>query len=510
MDLTRRDFAAGVAAPLFAGALSARPNIVFISSDQHSGRLLGSLHPIVKTPNLDRLARMGVTFRNAYCGNPVCAPGRACMMTGRFASDVGSYCNSTPLGAVPTWGNHLREAGYECWASGKMDLTLGADYGFEQIQTTHGHSRNPDITSLFRAPVCFRPGERKNVDGRFVDRGPDSDGELARRAVEAIRSRKRSPWCVYVGMHMPHPKWVAQKKYEALYPPASMPLPEMPPGYLEQRHPAFQVLANFKNVQTPIPPERMRRARAAYFGMVSEVDEYVGWLLDELERSGELARTLFLYTSDHGEMMGDHGLWLKNVLLENAARVPLLMAGPGLPRGVAIDTPVSHVDMVATILEAGGAARPKNLRGHSLLPLAGGAAGSHPGYAYSESHSEGNCTGSAMVRKGDWKYIHFAGDAPLLFNLRDDPGEFTNLAGAKKTRDVQAELHAILTSLVDPDEVSARAFAEQERRLNAMVAAMKPDEFYEELVGRLGPAQANALTQRAYRRKLPAWRYRPA
>jgi choline-sulfatase len=505
-ELTRRDFARGLAAaPLVSGAAgaAARPNIMFICSDQHSGLVLGALgHPLIKTPNLDRLARMGVAFRYAYSGNPVCVPGRACMMSGRFASDVDSYCNSTVLGRVPTWGNFLHDAGYECWASGKLDLTPGGIYGFGEVKTKHGHAGGPDITSLFRAPVCFRPGERNVVNGEFRDRGVDSDGELARRAIEFALSQKGSakPWCAYAGMHMPHPKWVAQQKYEGVYPPDRMPLPDIPHGYLEQRHTAFQVMANFKNIQRPIPTDRIRRARAAYFGMISEVDEYVGWVMDELEKSGQLANTLFIYTSDHGEMMGDHGLWLKNVLLENAARVPLIMAGPGLPRGKVIDTPVSHVDMVATMLDAAGVARPANLRGRSLLPMAGGAAGDHPGYAYSESHSEGNCTGSFMIRKGDWKYIHFVGDAPLLFNLRDDPGELNNLAGAKQTSEVRKELHGILTGLVDPEAVNDRAFAAQERVLAEMVRTMKRDDFYEELVGRLGAAQAHVLTRRCYRK----------
>lgn len=504
-EMTRRTFSSALAAGVgsLAPAAARRPNIVFICSDQHSGPVLGAMgHAVVKTPNLDRLAGMGVLFRNTYSGNPVCVPGRASMMSGRFASDVNSYCNSTPLGRVPTWGNFLKQGGYRCWATGKLDLDIDADYGFEQVKTSHGHSRGPDITSLFRAPVCYRVNERNNVDGRFEDRGVDSDGELARRVIDFIRARKDGqPWVAYGGMHMPHPKWVAQKKYEEIYPPAGMPLPTIPAGYLEKRHTMFQVLANFKGIQSPIPEDRVRRARAAYFGMVTEMDEYVGWILDELEKTGQLENTLFVYTSDHGEMGGEHGLWLKNVLLEPAARVPLILAGAGLPRGKTVDTPVSHVDMVATLLDAAGVARPPELRGQSLLPLARGAAGAHPGFAFSESHSEGNCTGSFMIRKGDWKYIYFSGDVPLLFNLKDDPGEFRNLAGSKTTAAIQKELHGILTGLLDPDAVSERAFAEQERVLGEMVRRMKPEEFYDELVGRLGKAQARVLTRKYYRKR---------
>ena len=156
--------------------------------------------------------------------------------------------------------------------------------------------------------------------------------------------------------------------------------------------------------------------------MVTEVDELVGNVIDELDRTGQRDNTLIIYTSDHGEMLGEHGLWLKNTLLENAARVPLIFSGPGMPKGKSISTPVSHVDMVATMMEIGGAAT-TGLRGHALGPMARGESSSHPGFAYSESHSEGNCTGSFMIRKGDWKYLYFTGGEALLFNMKDDPGE---------------------------------------------------------------------------------------
>ncbi|MCX6637752.1 MAG: sulfatase-like hydrolase/transferase [Acidobacteria bacterium] len=162
-DITRRSLIAAAGSTLAGAGLPAaparRPNILFICSDQHTSAAVGvNGHPIVKTPNLDRLAASGVSFRNAYSGNPVCVPGRASFMTGMYASDVGSYCNSTPFdGRVPTWGNRLKDAGYQCWATGKMDLCKGKDLGFREERTSHGHWTNPDITSLFRMPTCFRP-----------------------------------------------------------------------------------------------------------------------------------------------------------------------------------------------------------------------------------------------------------------------------------------------------------------------------------------------------------------
>lgn len=493
--------AAATAQPQSGGAR--RPNILFICSDQHASNAVGvNGHPIVKTPNLDRLAARGVNCRNAYCGSPVCVPGRACLMTGKFASDVGSYCNSTPFdGSQPTWGNRLRDAGYDCWATGKLDLWHGKDLGFREVGTSHGHSENPDITSLFRAPVCFRPGERDIVDGSFSGR-PAPDQPKVDKAIAFLRDESKKsgkPWCAYVGLSKPHPRWNAAAKYKELYPAETMPLPSCPAGYLEKRHLAFQTLANFKNIQTPIPEERVRRARAAYYGCVTEVDELVGQLLSELERTGQSENTVVIYTSDHGEMLGDHGLWLKNVLLENAARIPMIIAGPGLPSGQAVQDPVAHVDLIATILELGGASRDGGLRGHSLIPLGHGQSGSHPGFAFSESHSEGNCTGSFLIRKGQWKYVYFTGGDPLLFDLKTDPGEYQNLAAEAKFSDVRLELHAHLLSLVDPDQVTDASFRKQNAVLKQLVAKQSRMEFYKNLLGRLGPMQARAITEQFYR-----------
>ncbi len=495
-DITRRVL---LSTPLAAQVPTTgrRPNILFICSDQHAASVLeANGHALVKTPNLDRLASNGVNFRYAYSGNPVCAPGRACMMTGMFASDVASYCNSTPFdGRVPTWGNRLRDAGYECWATGKMDLWHGKDFGFREVGTSHGHSQDPDITSLFRSPVCFRANERANVNGDFRDR-PSPDQPKVNNAIKFLREesgKSGKPWCMYVGMTKPHPKWNASTKYESLYPLDQIPLPRWPRNYLEKRHTMFQILANFKNVQLPVPEERVRKARAAYFAMVTEVDELIGTILAELDRSGQRDNTLVIYTSDHGEMLGEHGLWLKNVLLDNAVRVPLIISGPGMPKGQTVSTPVCHTDMVATMVDFAGAAEARPLRGHSLRGMGG-----HPGFAFSESHSEGNATGSFMIHKGDWKYLYFTGDEPLLFNLKDDPGEFNNLAGEKRHAGTVKELHAHLVSLVDPDAVSAAAFRKQEQVLRGLVRRSTREELYGELKGRLGSMQARAIVQRQY------------
>jgi len=285
-----------------------------------------------------------------------------------------------------------------------------------------------------------------------------------------------------------------------MYPPESMPLPDVPLDYLDQRHAIFEQMAGFQRVSAPISAARIRRAQAAYFGMITELDRQVGVLVDELEKTGQRDRTLIVYTSDHGEMLGENGLWFKNVLLENAARVPLIMSGAGLPRGKVVKTPVMHVDAVATMLERAGLAPDPKLRGHSLTGLAEGRLGTHPGVAYSESHSEGNCTGSFMIRKANWKYIHATGYEPILFDLDRDPGELRNLAGKPETAAIERELHSELLHLIsDPDAVTERAFAAQQALLEKMLRENTRQEFYEELRSRLGAGQARTLANQFYR-----------
>ena len=272
-------------------------------------------------------------------------------------------------------------------------------------------------------------------------------------------------------------------------------MPNIPPGHLEDLHLVYQELRHFKRIATPIPEERIRRARAAYYAMISELDEYIGRLLDALEKSGQLENTIFIYTSDHGESLGEHGLWYKNNLYDVAARVPLIMMGPGIPKGKRVTSPIGHVDVVATILEWANIKQPPELRGHSLTSLLGGASGDHPEFAFSESHSEGNCTGSFMIRKGDWKYIHFTWYDDMLFNVKEDPNEFNNRIDDPTTKKIVAELKAILESLIDTEAVTIRAFKTQEGILKKWANQMTEEELFEQFKSRLGSGQARSMAK---------------
>jgi len=480
--------------------MRSRPNIVLVCSDQHSWRYTGYAgHPLVKTPNLDRLAERGTVFANTYCGNPVCTPGRACMMTGMYASDSESYCNSTPwAGQNPTWGTLMSETGYACYATGKFDLHVDHDRGFIETDVGNGHSKNPDITSLFRNPTCYRENERSVVDGRPRDER-HKDEKRTQTTLDFLSTEADGldkPWLHWVGFSQPHPKFVALKEYYDLYPLEDIDMPDVRQDDLENMHFMFQELRHFKRIATPIPEDRVRKARAGYYGMITELDEYVGHLMEALEAKGQLEDTIFIYTSDHGEMLGEHGLWLKNNLYENAAHVPLVMAGPGIPSGKVVDKPVAHVDLVATLLEWAGSDKRDKLRGHSLVPLMDDTPSDHPGWAFSESHSEGNVTGSFMIRKGDWKYIHFTWYDDLLFNLKEDPGEFDNRIDDPEAQEVLADLRDILHSQVDPEQVTKDAFAAQDRVRSGLAEGKTVEEFASLLEGRLGRGQAVALAEK--------------
>ena len=477
-----------------------RPNILFICSDQHSFRYAGFAgHPLVQTPNLDRLAGCGVTMANAYCGSLVCVPGRASMMTGLYAHETNSFCNSTVWdGSQPTWGTRLREAGYDCYATGKLDLNSDFDRGFKETDTTDGHHVNPDVTSLFRNPLIYRIDEGSKVDGgKRAERHHDAD--LASTAVDFIdktSAKLERPWAYYVGLSLPHPKFVALEKYYDLYPPEQLDVPSVTDEELDDLHEVYKGQRYFKQQAARVSDERVRRTRAAYFGMITELDEYVGWLLDALQRTGQTDNTLVVYTSDHGETLGAHGLWLKNNMYEDSVHVPMLMAGPGLPSGVAVDTPVGHVDMVATMLELAGADRPSALRGTSLLPLINRDGEDVPEFAYSECHCAGNLTGTFMVRKGDWKYIHLTWYDGLLFNLVDDSDELVNRFDDPEASGVLNELQRLLHDQVDLEEVTLRAFDAQARKLKAIVESKTEAELVQVLESRLGPSQARTVAAR--------------
>jgi len=270
-------------------------------------------------------------------------------------------------------------------------------------------------------------------------------------------------------------------------------LPRLPGGWPPDLHPALAAANHYNKFDlAPFPEGNIRRVRAAYYGTITQLDEWVGEILGSLEKTGQAENTVVIFTADHGEMLGEHGMWFKGCPYDCAARVPLVISGPGFEQKT-IAAPVSHVDLAATILELAGLEPFPGLRGRSVMPLVRGTETGEDCWTYSELNNEGNITGTFWVRKSDWKYVYFVDYPPLLFNLKNDPGEFENLAGINKYREVESGLHDLLRSVVNPEEVSAAAFAHQKARLEKDLARLDDPKVYQRYESRLGEEFAAKL-----------------
>ena len=477
---------------------AARPNILFICTDQFNASCAGFAgHPLVYTPNLDRLARRGTVFTNCYSNSPVCVPARAAMFSGLYPHEVQAYDNAAPFDCrVPAWTNRLTSSGYLCRATGKLDFLFNHDYGMVEVDTEHGHDLNPDITAYFRNPIVPRVDSRAQIEA-YIDEKPHRDtsfvAEAARFLDQDVPGLGNKRWVQYLGLSSPHPRWVIPGRFYRMYNPENIYPPQMPGGWPPDLHPALAAVNHYNKFDlAPFPEGNIRRARVAYYATITQLDEWVGEILGSLEKTGQAENTVVIFTADHGEMLGEHGMWFKGCPYEDAARVPLVISGPGFEQKT-IAAPVSHVDLAATILELAGLEPFPGLRGRSVMPLVRGTETGEDCWTYSELNNEGNITGTFWVRKSDWKYVYFVDYPPLLFNLKDDPGEFENLAGQQKYREVESGLHDLLRSVVNPEEVSAAAFAHQKARLEKDLARLDEAEIYRRYQQRLGEEFAAKL-----------------
>jgi choline-sulfatase len=275
------------------------------------------------------------------------------------------------------------------------------------------------------------------------------------------------PWMAFVGFVLPHFPLVAPAEFYDLYDPKSLPWPKMMAPDERPDHPVLNALRGCMNYADYFDEERVRTAVNAYYGMVSFLDHHVGRLVKKLEETGLAANTRVIYTSDHGDNLGNRGFWGKSVMYDESTAVPLIMTGAGIARGKVVETPVSLVDLAPTFMEALGAGPlPGALPGRSLFEISGEP--DDPDRAvFSEYHAVGSITGMFMVRKGKWKLVHHEGYAPQLFDLEADPDEAHDRAADSACAEALASLQAALRSICDPAEVNARAFADQAVRIAA-------------------------------------------
>jgi choline-sulfatase len=452
-------------------------NVLFIMSDEHSRQVLGAYgNPVVKTPNLDRLATEGTLFEHAYANCPICVPSRASFATGRYVHEIGYWDNAFPYtGTPPSFGHRLHEHGHRCDSIGKLHYRGSDDpNGFDnEILPLHVLDGKGDIQGMLRQD----PPKRTSTAQLAGDAGAGESTYLAydRQICEAAiawlgaaaRKPADRPWCLFVSFVCPHFPLVAPPEFFALYPLESLPLPRLRAPHEFPDHPVLRKLREVQDYEDHFKDEmHVRMALAAYYGMVSFLDDNIGKVLKALDASGLREDTLVVYTSDHGDNLGTRTFWGKSNMYEEAVGVPLILQGHGVPRGRRVGTPVSLVDGYPTILEAVGVPRTeaeRSLPGRSLLRL---AQGEDPGRtAFSEYHAFASITGIFMVRFGRWKYVQYQDYRPQLYDLDADPGETRDLAREGGHEAAIAEGQRRLQAICNPAEVTARAFADQERRV---------------------------------------------
>lgn len=454
-------------------------NLLILISDEHRRDAMGRAgHNIVKTPNLDALAARGTLFDNAYTPSPMCVPTRAALACGDHVHRIGFWDSATPYdGSVRSWMHDLRDRGIEATSIGKLHFrSTGDDNGFtEEILPMHVVGGIGWAVGLLRenAPDYDAARELAEDVGVGATSYTDYDLAITTAAEDWLRQRKHStrPWAAFVSLVSPHYPLKAPEAYYAMYDPAEMDLPVAYAPEARPDHAELGNIAGFFDYDRHFDDRKIRQAKAAYYGLTSFMDACVGRVLAALEDSGQLDNTLVIYVSDHGDMMGDHGFWTKQVMYEASAGVPMIAAGPGVPAGRRVRTGTSLLDLAATARDVAGLPPQDGAPGRSLRAIAR-EPDDPERTIFSEYHDGGSTTGSFMVRWRDWKYVHYVGHPPQLFDLAADPDELTDLAQAEPDDPaVRAALddgERRLRAICDPDAVNAKCFADQKRKIEAL------------------------------------------
>ena len=454
-----------------------RPNILLIMSDEHAPMYSGAYgHALVKTPNMDRLAEEGATFDSAYCNSPLCCPGRMSFMTGHYVHHIGTWDNASPLASdAITWAHLLRVAGYDVVLDGKQHF-CGPDqlHGFrtQLARDLHAELWTKDGVPHGAAdwargtPPAARPWGALGKAGPGTTLEIEVDDRVQAKALAYLRDpiQKEHPWALNVSFIAPHFPLIVPERFWKLYPLADIDMPEIPAGHLESQHPVHQRMRQMFGC-VDFPEEFVRRGRAGYYGLITYLDEKIGQLLDVLEETGQRENTIVIYTSDHGEMNGEHGMWRKSSFYEASVRVPLQISWPGhIPTGGRISEVVSLVDLVATLVEIADIPQQVPLDGESLLCLMQGKHADWRDEAFSEYLAHGVSRPTAMLRKGRYKLHYSLGDPPQLYDILNDPNEFHDLSREPICQSVVKELQTQLLTHWDPVAIEQQVRQSQVER----------------------------------------------
>ena len=456
-----------------------QPNLLYIHTDQHNPYVTGCYgDPLIQTPNLDRLAASGVVFDNTYCPSPICVPSRMAMLSGRHPYQNEVWTNSHILdSAIPTLAHAMGAAGYRPVLVGRMH-SIGPDqlHGYsERLVGDHAPNHiggrdlgrgvlagtaGPERISLIRsgAGQSAYQVHDEYVTAATVD-------YLNRLGVQRKAGSGLVPFSISVGFMLPHPPYVARREDFTTY-ADRMTMPSKPLPFDQVKHPFLRAWREHTGI-AEVSDAEILRSRAAYWGLVHRVDVMVGQILSALEANGLADNTLIVYTSDHGDMQGEHGLWWKHVFYEESVKVPLIMSWPGvIAAGQRSQRVVSALDVTATLLDALNAPALPNSPGRSFLGLISPIRTTPPweDVAFSEYCADeyvpqvidNGRSYQRMIRLSDWKLIYYHCMEPQLFNLADDPGELVDRADDPAYQEIRAELTTRLLDGWHPDAIAAR------------------------------------------------------
>lgn len=452
-------------------------NVIVIMSDEHDPRHSGCYGSTwLKTPHIDALASRGVRFTKAYTPSPICVPARAAFATGMRVHQARLWDNALPYhGQFRSWGHVLQDHGIRVESIGKLHYRAEGDpAGFDKehlpMHVVGGHGM---VWASIRDPYLTR-FHQKRMLGEKIGQGDSPyiqyDREVTHTAVDWLKQRgqqKNAPFVLYVGLVAPHFPLIAPEEFYALYQDQPIPPAKLHPAQGHKRHPWVEAYANFDYTEESFrSPDERECAFRAYWGLCSYLDHNVGQILQALVDSGLDANTNVIYTSDHGDNLGARGLWGKSTLYEESARIPMIIAGPGIAPGVC-ETPVDLLDLFPTIIQSAGIdphpemdSRP----GRSLLDIATSTKQADR-VILSEYHAAGSNTAAFMLRQGRYKLVYYVGHAPELFDLENDPEELHDLASDPRYATALKELHAQLYAICDPEAIDLLAKQDQKHMI---------------------------------------------
>lgn len=435
---------------------------------------------VSKTPHIDALAKSGIVFDTAYCNSPLCAPTRFSMLSGRLPEAIDAFDNASEFRAeIPTMAHYLAAQGYRTILCGKMHF-IGPDqlHGYDERLTTDVYPASFAWMPNWEAgPKYISSGVTLSA---VIEAGPcvrslqmDYDDEVEffgiQKLYDLARDDDERPFFFTLSFTQPHSPYTPGQEYWDRYQHDEIDMPrvgEIPYDKLDTLSQGLY-FAHGRDQQT-VTEKHVRNARHGYYAMISCIDDKIGKVMRALDETGLRENTIVVFTSDHGEMLGERGMWYKHCFFDWAARVPLIINDPANIVPARIKEPVSHVDLLPTFMDmatgGAGANLPSELDGQSLSGLISGDNTDWPETVIADYLAIGPCVPCRMIREGRYKLHYFHGSDPLLFDMESDPDELINLADDGAFTDIRNRLEARLMKNYNPDELDCRVRDSQRRR----------------------------------------------